>query len=202
MKENGLKVSTDTLNRFKKENNLVRKYNKKLESEIEVYNNDNKRRKEIGNKLLSKKVYQYSIDGELIKEWNSTSEVGKNGYSQVAVCNCCNGKVKSHKGYKWSYEKLESEIDTYNNIELERPIEEKDKTIMNKAKENINTLYTRFSILDNANEINNKYNMFMTYLFKQCFSKEISLEEYKEYCDMVTAKKLELLSNCHSMSVA
>ena len=89
-----------------------------------------------------------------------------------------------------------------NNIELERPIEEKGKTIMNKAKENINTLYTRFSNLNNANEINNKYNMFMTYLFKQCFSKEITDKEYKEYCDKITAKKLELLSNCHSMSVA
>ena len=51
----------------------------------------------------SKKVYQYTLDGQFVREWPSTMEVGKNGFYQGAICDCCNGKHKSHHGYKWSY---------------------------------------------------------------------------------------------------
>jgi len=65
----------------------------------------------------SKKVYQYTLDGELIKIWSSTAECGRNGFSQTKVSDCCNGgyfshsrgkwhTVNSHKGYKWSYTEL------------------------------------------------------------------------------------------------
>lgn len=54
----------------------------------------------------SKQVYQYSLDGELIKTWESTAECGRNGFIQVAVCDCCNGKRKTHKGFLWSYKPL------------------------------------------------------------------------------------------------
>lgn len=50
-----------------------------------------------------KKVYQYTLNGEFVREWESTNECGKNGYSQSKVCLCCNGKRIQHKGYKWSY---------------------------------------------------------------------------------------------------
>ena len=66
---------------------------------------------------VSKKVYQYTMDGELVKIWSSTAECGRNGFSQTKVSDCCNGgyysesrgkwhTVNSHKGYKWSYELL------------------------------------------------------------------------------------------------
>lgn len=51
-----------------------------------------------------KPVYQYSIDGELIKEWTSTMDVQRQtGYACSNICNCCRGKLKQAYGYKWSY---------------------------------------------------------------------------------------------------
>ena len=54
----------------------------------------------------SKQVYQYSLDSELIKIWLSTQECKRNGFHQGAVSSCCRGKLKTHKGYIWSYNKL------------------------------------------------------------------------------------------------
>lgn len=51
----------------------------------------------------SKKVYQYTKDGKLIKIWLSTRECGRNGFDQRNVSACCRGKLKTHKGYIWSY---------------------------------------------------------------------------------------------------
>ena len=53
---------------------------------------------------LSKRVCQYTLDGELVKIWNSTAECGRNGYSDTHISRCCNGKRKTHKGFKWVYE--------------------------------------------------------------------------------------------------
>ena len=48
-------------------------------------------------------VYQYNMDGMLIKIWDSISEASRNGYSLSAISVCCNGKRKSHKGCIWSF---------------------------------------------------------------------------------------------------
>ena len=66
------------------------------------YGTHNERMKE----ALSKPVCQYTKDGELIKEWNSTSECGKNGFNQSAVARCCRGEQKTHKGFLWKYKKV------------------------------------------------------------------------------------------------
>lgn len=42
-------------------------------------------------------------NGELIMIFSSTKEAGKNGFKQNNVCNCCNGKLKHHRGYEWKY---------------------------------------------------------------------------------------------------
>lgn len=52
----------------------------------------------------SKQVYQYTIDGKLVKIWSSTVEVGKNGFSQGNVSECCRGIRKQHKNFIWKYE--------------------------------------------------------------------------------------------------
>ena len=54
-------------------------------------------------KALSKRVIQLSLSGDLIREWESTSECGRNGFSQSAVCDCCLGKRKSHKGFRFMF---------------------------------------------------------------------------------------------------
>lgn len=57
------------------------------------------------NSLTSKNVYQYSINGELIKIWESTHECGRNGFNRGNITSCCNGKLKTSQGYIWSYNK-------------------------------------------------------------------------------------------------
>ena len=66
--------------------------------------------KRLGSKitqgLQSKKIYQYTLDGELVKIWSSSNECGRNGFKQGHIVECCNGKRKTHKGFKWSYKPL------------------------------------------------------------------------------------------------
>ena len=61
---------------------------------------------EINNEKKSKKVYQYTLEGELVKIWKSTMDCDRNGYCSSKVSCCCNGVRKSHKGYRWSYRPL------------------------------------------------------------------------------------------------
>ena len=59
----------------------------------------------------SKMVFQYTIEGELLKIWNSTCECGRNGFHQGNIVSCCNNKYlregnNKYKGYRWSYTPL------------------------------------------------------------------------------------------------
>ena len=54
-------------------------------------------------KKLSKKVLQFTLNGELIREWPSTKECGRNGFNQSAVAACCRGEKPQYKGFKWCY---------------------------------------------------------------------------------------------------
>lgn len=60
--------------------------------------------KALTNGIRSKKVLQLSLSGELIREWESTQECGRNGFNQGAVWRCCNGKKPQYKGFRWEYE--------------------------------------------------------------------------------------------------
>ena len=51
----------------------------------------------------SKKVYQYTLDGKFVKEWESIAECGRNGFNQGGICKCCNGKQKIYRGFIWRY---------------------------------------------------------------------------------------------------
>ena len=55
------------------------------------------------NGIRSKRVLQFSLSGELIREWDSTQECGRNGFDQSCVCRCCNGEQKTHKGFRFMY---------------------------------------------------------------------------------------------------
>ena len=50
-----------------------------------------------------KKVYQYDLEGNFLKEWNSIKEaesiIGK------GIGNCARGKSKTSNGFVWKYEK-------------------------------------------------------------------------------------------------
>ena len=71
-------------------------------------NNDYGTRKDRVSKTLtngkkSKKVLQLSLSGELIREWDSTMECGRNGFNQGAVAACCRGELPHYKGFLWMY---------------------------------------------------------------------------------------------------
>lgn len=55
------------------------------------------------NGKCSKKVLQFSLTGEFIREWPSTAECGRNGFNQGHVAACCRGEEKSHKGFVFKY---------------------------------------------------------------------------------------------------
>ena len=59
--------------------------------------------KTMTNGKLSKKVLQFTLDGELIREWPSTAECERNGFNKGKVSECCNGKRKTYKGFIWKY---------------------------------------------------------------------------------------------------
>ena len=80
-----------------------------LEWCTQLYNlNYGSRNKRISESQLnhpnkSKKVYQYTLYGELVKEWESINECVRNGFNLGAVFSCCKGERKTHKGYRWTY---------------------------------------------------------------------------------------------------
>lgn len=53
-------------------------------------------------KTLSKQVGAFK-NGELVFTFQSTAEAQRNGFSQSNISECCNGKLKTHKGYVWKY---------------------------------------------------------------------------------------------------
>lgn len=54
---------------------------------------------------LSMSVLQIDINtGQVVSEYPSAAEAGrKNGFSQGGISDCCNGKSKTYKGFKWLY---------------------------------------------------------------------------------------------------
>ena len=68
-------------------------------------NNYGTSKKRIGEKL-SKKVLQYTKEGEFVKEWDSTIEIQRQlGFKQSNISACCRGAkhYKSAYGFVWSY---------------------------------------------------------------------------------------------------
>ena len=55
------------------------------------------------NGIRSKPVLQLSLDGDLIREWPSTRECGRNGFNQGNVAACCRGELPHYKGFLWMY---------------------------------------------------------------------------------------------------
>lgn len=61
------------------------------------------------NGKLSKQVLQLTKTGELVREWPSTSEVGRNEFNKSHIAACCRGERQYHKGFLWRY-KEEKEV--------------------------------------------------------------------------------------------
>lgn len=55
------------------------------------------------SKKISKRVAQYSINGEKLMEYASSKEYEIYGFKSPGVSKCCNGKMKTYRGYIWRY---------------------------------------------------------------------------------------------------
>lgn len=77
---------------------------------VEYNDNYGTRNKRVSEKLtngkLSKPVLQLTKTGELVREYTSAREAGRNGYYQPNVSACCSGKLKSYKGFIWKYKEV------------------------------------------------------------------------------------------------
>lgn len=62
-----------------------------------------KKSKEKLDKYSPIKIVQLATDNEFIREWNSISETVKYGFNKGCISNCCLGRTKTHKGYRWMY---------------------------------------------------------------------------------------------------
>lgn len=70
--------------------------NKETKEKISIANKN--------NPAYSKPVFQYSLDGILIKEFPSAMQVKRElGFNNAHISLCCNGKRKSAQGYIWRY---------------------------------------------------------------------------------------------------
>lgn len=69
-------------------------------------NHGHKKGKENKN---SKKVYQYSTKGELVKIWDCIEDTLKTGIPTWHVSKCCNKEIKSSGGFIWSFGELNSD---------------------------------------------------------------------------------------------
>lgn len=83
----------------------------------------------------SKKVYQYDLDGNFIKEWYGCTIAGKSfGKSNSKICACARKVRMSAYGFLWSYEKLEK-MEKHDRSKNTRGVKQskghRDKTIKN-----------------------------------------------------------------------
>lgn len=53
-----------------------------------------------------KKVYQYTKNLKLVKVWESGWSAREGGFNNYHISSCCNGKIKTYKGFIWSFVKL------------------------------------------------------------------------------------------------
>lgn len=78
---------------------------------MSIYRKGRKRPKEVGVKIadkLSRKIVQYDLNDNFIKDWKSGSYAARElGYSQALINACCLGKRNLHKGFKWKYKNNE-----------------------------------------------------------------------------------------------
>lgn len=93
-----------------KNENPANNYVDNLEWCNRKYNMNYGTRVERTTKKISKQVFQYDKNFNLIHIWKSTNECGRNGYDQAGVGCCCRKERKTHKGYIWSYESLKQAV--------------------------------------------------------------------------------------------
>ena len=85
--------------------NVENNYYKNLEWCTPKYNaNYGDRNKKVSEKAHKKKVLQFTLDGEFVREWDSLCEIERQtGFPRTNISACCRGKHKSAYGFVWKY---------------------------------------------------------------------------------------------------
>lgn len=62
-------------------------------------------KKQRNNPLFSKRVAQFDMQGNLIKEWDSICDAGRAGYDRKGISRCCRNMptYNTSGGYKWKF---------------------------------------------------------------------------------------------------
>lgn len=70
----------------------------------------------------SKPIIQFTLDGKLVRKWNSAADIQRElGIKNSNICSCCKGKLNSSGGFIWRY--------YYKGIWLKTHIPLKDKMV-------------------------------------------------------------------------
>lgn len=97
----------------RKYNNNYGTRNKRVGEKMKKYwGSEENRKKRVcksqkNNPKKCKKVYQYTKDGVLIKEWGCGLDIQKQlGYKLSNISRCCSGKLKYAYGFMWTHKRL------------------------------------------------------------------------------------------------
>lgn len=76
--------------------------------------------KQRNNPKYSKKIQQYDLDGNFVKEWDSICDAGRAGYDRKAISDCCNRERGTHtsNGFLWKFSNDNRVITPYVNPAL------------------------------------------------------------------------------------
>lgn len=103
--EDRTKISLDDLQINHKDENTLNNNVDNLEWCTCSYNINYGNRNKKMSKKISKKIIQYDLDNNLIKEWISMLEIQRElGIWHSRIGKCCRGITKSVNGYIWKYE--------------------------------------------------------------------------------------------------
>lgn len=65
-------------------------------------------------KKVPRKIHQYSLDNEFIKEWNSLEEIKTElGYASKRILNCCLGKLESVHKFIWKNPNIITDLNEF-----------------------------------------------------------------------------------------
>lgn len=57
-------------------------------------------------KVRGRAVFQYTLDGILVRAWETMADAHDNGFHKSGISDCCRGRKPQYKGYRWEYEEI------------------------------------------------------------------------------------------------
>lgn len=155
-----------------------------------------------------KTVYQYDLDGNFIREWESLVKIEKEyGYSKNNISHCCLGEVPSSYGYIWSYEKRNDIVYENKNFQKQKKIYQfsKDMTLISEWDnlESIeNALGYGRSAISSCCRCDSKTAYGYIWRYEENLDKKISLVSAQAKKVLQLDKKYNLIAEFDSVSEA